>query len=113
MTFNPKTWYPIAIVLSVINVGGAAAAAGDPWFHAGAHAALALGFGMWAQRLKQRRDKGEDTASLAAGEGDRLEALEDELTRLRKELSETQERLDFTERMLAQRPDPRRVEPRG
>lgn len=113
MALNPKTWYPIAIVLSVVNVVGAAAAAGDPWFHAGAHAALALGFGMWAQRLKQRRDKGEHTASLAAGEGDRLEALEDELTRLRQELSETQERLDFTERMLAQRPDPRRVEPQG
>lgn len=112
MTFNPKTWYPIAIVLSVLNVGGAAAA-GDPWFHAGAHAALALGFGMWAQRLRQRRDKGEDQTSLGAIEGDRIEALEDELTRLRKELSEAQERLDFTERMLAQRPDQRRVEPRS
>ncbi len=113
MALNPKTWYPIAIVLSVLNVGGAAAAAGDPWFHAGAHAALALGFGMWAQRLRQRRDKGDDQTSLGAIEGDRIEALEDELTRLRQELNDAQERLDFTERMLAQRPDPRHVEPRG
>lgn len=81
--------------------------------HAGGHAVLVLAFGLWAQRLKQRRDRGEDTAALGAGADERLEALEDELTRLRKELSEAQERLDFTERMLAQRPDPRRVEPRG
>jgi hypothetical protein len=115
VTLNPKTWYPIAIVLSVLNVGGAAAAAGDPWFHAGAHAALALGFGMWAQRLRQRRDSSPLSQGErgTGGEGDRIEALEDELTRLRQELNDAQERLDFTERMLAQRPDPRHVEPRG
>jgi tetrahydromethanopterin S-methyltransferase subunit G len=33
-----------------------------------------------------------------------MEILEDELNRLRNELGEAQERLDFTERMLAQRP---------
>ncbi len=110
MNFKPKTWYPIAIILTVVNVAAVPFAAGEP-LHAGAHAALALGFGLWAQRLRQRRDRGEEQVSLGAIEGDRLEALEDELTRLRQELSETQERLDFTERMLAQRPDPRRVEP--
>jgi Spy/CpxP family protein refolding chaperone len=113
MTFKPKVWYPIAVVLSVVNVLGAAQAAGEPWLHAGAHAVLAVGFAMWAQRLKHRRDRGEGQTSLGAAEADRMEALEDELTRLRQELSEAQERLDFTERMLAQRPDPRRVEPRG
>lgn len=110
MTFKPRTWYPIAVLLSIGNVIAAGFAAGEPW-HAGAHAALALGFGLWAQRLRQRRDKGEDETSREVPEGDRLEVLEDELTRLRQELNETQERLDFTERMLAQRPDPRRVEP--
>jgi hypothetical protein len=110
MTFKPATWYPIAVMLAIANVVGAGFAAGTPW-HAGAHAALALGFGLWAQRLRQRRDQGEGETSVGGGEGDRLEALEDELSRLRQELSETQERLDFTERMLAQRPDPRRVEP--
>ncbi|HMG17844.1 MAG TPA: hypothetical protein VK573_03890 [Gemmatimonadales bacterium] len=111
MTFKPTTWYPIAVLLSVANVIGVGYAAGEPWAHAAAHAALALGFGLWAQRLRQRRDRGEDQASLDAADSNRLEALEDELSRLRQELSETQERLDFTERMLAQRPDPRRVEP--
>lgn len=110
MTFKPRIWYPIAVLLAVGNVFAAGVVAGEPW-HAGAHAALALAFGMWAQRLRQRRDQAEDRASVEAPEGDRLELLEDELSRLRQELSEAQERLDFTERMLAQRPDPRRVEP--
>lgn len=111
MNFKPRVWYPIAVVLTVVNVVGAGAAAGDPWWHAGAHAAFALGFGLWAQRLRMRRDQGQDQTSLGASENERLEMLEDELTRLRQELSETQERLDFAERMLAQRQDPRRVEP--
>lgn len=34
--------------------------------------------------------------------GDRLAALEDEVGILRRELDETNERLDFTERLLAQ-----------
>jgi len=33
------------------------------------------------------------------------------MSKLRQELSETQERLDFAEPMLAQGPDPRRVDP--
>ena len=41
----------------------------------------------------------------------RLEALEAELNTLRQELSETQERLDFAERVLAQAPETRRVGP--
>ena len=39
-----------------------------------------------------------------------MEVLEDEVTKLRQELSEAQERLDFTERMLTQKEQPR--EPR-
>ena len=41
----------------------------------------------------------------------RLEALEAELNTLRQELSETQERLDFAERLLARGPETRRVGP--
>ena len=36
-------------------------------------------------------------------------AVYDELDRIRQEVSELQERVDFTERMLAQRPDAPRV----
>jgi hypothetical protein len=40
--------------------------------------------------------------SLDPQTGDRLVALEDEVGILRRELEETNERLDFTERLLAQ-----------
>jgi hypothetical protein len=107
MTFKPAIWQPVAIVLSAINLAAAgfAAAAAEP-LHAGAHVALALAFGLWARRLGLRRS-GEELTEL----GPRLETLEFEVGNLRQELSETQERLDFAERLLAQRPEPRRVEP--
>jgi hypothetical protein len=104
MTFKPALWRPIAFVLSVVNlvaVGFAAGAAEA--YHAAGHAALALAFGLWAQRLRQ-----------SPGGGDRepgLEALEGEVSDLRLEVSEMQERLDFAERVLAQRPEPPRVGP--
>jgi hypothetical protein len=104
MTFKPARWYPIAAVLSVLNVGGAwfAAQSAEPW-HATIHVVLAVALGLWAQRLRQRRGGGE----LQAG----LDSLEIDVTTLRQELSETQERLDFAERMLAQASEPRRVDP--
>ena len=109
MTFKSKFWLPAAIVLSAINLVavGAAAGAAEPW-HAAVHAALGLGFGLWAQRLIQRRagrGSGADSAGdLEAG----LDALEVEVGDLRRELSETQERLDFHERMLTQRAETQR-----
>ena len=107
MTFKPKIWYPIAAVLSAVNLVAVwyAAAPAEAW-HATTHAALALGFGLWAQRLRQRRSQGELPAPPEA-----LEAFEADLNRLREELSETQERLDFTERMLAQGAESRRMGP--
>jgi len=105
MTFKPAVWRPIAIVLSAVNVAavGAAAGAAEP-LHASIHAVLAVALGLWAQRLRP--------APVAPGElEDRLEAVELEVTNLRRELGETQERLDFAERLLAQAPDPRRVGP--
>src|SRR4029077_6394675 len=104
MTFKPAIWYPIAVVLSVINLAGAGFAArqAEPW-HATIHAALALACGLWAQRLRQSPGGSEPQV--------RLEALEIEMSNVRRELSETQERLDFAERMLAQAPEARRVDP--
>ncbi|HEY7682051.1 MAG TPA: hypothetical protein VH879_05375 [Gemmatimonadales bacterium] len=103
MIFKRAIWYPIAVVLSVVNVAAVwfAARPAEPW-HATIHAALAVAFGLWAQRLRQ----GPGGSELQAG----LEALELEMNALRQELGETQERLDFAERMLAQGPEPRRVD---
>ncbi|SRR5258705_7151240 len=112
MTFNPTKWYPIAAVVAILNVvaAGFAAAATEP-VHAGTHAALALAFGLWAQHLRSRRGEreleseapGELESDLRAG----LAALEAEVTRLRQEVVETQERVDFAERLLARGPEKR------
>jgi hypothetical protein len=107
MVFKPTTWYPIAILLSVANVVAIGFAEGP--VHAATHGALAVAFGVWAQRLGRRREHEPDETSLEAT--DAIESLEAEMIKLRQELIETQERLDFAERMLAQRPDPRRVGP--
>jgi hypothetical protein len=109
MTFKPRIWYPIAVALSAINLVAVGFAAGEPQpWHAGIHAALALAFGLWAQRLRQAPRGTELQAPLEVLEA--VEALEDEVSKLRQELSETQERQDFTERLLAQRPESRRVD---
>lgn len=104
MAFKSPIWQPIALVLSALNLVGVGFAAGaaEPW-HAGAHAGFALAFGLWAQRMRQRE-------ALPPG-SDRLDALEADLGGLRQELSETQERLDFAERLLAQVGETRRVGP--
>jgi hypothetical protein len=110
MTFKPRVWYPISAVLAALNLVsvGFAAAAAEPW-HAGVHAVLGLAFGLWAQRLRQRL--GDWSASGSAGELQAgLEALEDEMSKVRQELGEMQERLDFTERVLAQGQEARRLD---
>jgi len=114
MTFKPAIWYPIAVLLSVINLVGVGFAArpAQPW-HATIHAALALAFGLWAQRLRRGPGGSELQARLEGLEAEvsRLEALEAEVSKLRQELSDAQERLDFAERLLAQGPETRRVGP--
>ena len=96
MTFKSWVWQPTALALSALNLVGVGMAAGaaEPW-HAGIHATLAIAFWSWAQRLRQ--------APRESGGLPRVDALELEVSELRRELGEAQERLDFTERMLAQR----------
>ncbi len=103
MTFKPRIWQPISILLSAGNLVGVGLAAGasEP-VHAGIHAVLGLAFGLWAQRLGRAR---EDGGELQSG----LDALELEVMSMRRELGETQERLDFAERLLAQNREAPRV----
>jgi hypothetical protein len=102
MALNPRMWFPIAVGVTALNLVAAAFYTGT---HAGMHAALAVGFGLWAQRLRQRSARGEQ-AQVEDGTTQQLqegfEALEAEVARLRQELSETQDRVDFVERVLAQ-----------
>jgi hypothetical protein len=105
MTFKSRIWQPIAILLSAGNLVavGFAAGAAESW-HAGVHAVLALGFGLWAQRLRQA-----PVGSAGELQAD-LEALQFEVTEMRRDLTEAQERLDFTERMLTRGAETRRVD---
>lgn len=111
MTFKPRIWYPIAAALSALNLVGVGFAAGEPnpW-HVATHAVLAVAFGLWAQRLRLR-SVGNELPASSAEVLDALDAVESEVSRLRQDLTETQERLDFTERLLAQRPEPRQMGP--
>lgn len=98
MTLNPRTWYPIAVVGSLVNVAAFAFASGsaEPW-HATVHAALATGLAVWAQHLK-----GKKTATPATLIDSDVADLRDEVGDLRRELGELQERMDFAERVLSQ-----------
>ena len=115
MTFKPAIWYPIAVVLSVINLVavGLAAVPAEP-LHAAAHAALALAFGLWAQRLRSGRGASEFQARLEALEGgessEEVQALRNELETVRREVSELNERVDFAERLLTRGRSPDAVE---
>ena len=103
MTFKPAIWHPVALVLSAVNLVGVGLAAGaaEP-VHAGIHAALALALWTWGERLREARGP--------CGGLPRFEELELEVGQLRRELGEAQERLDFTERMLAQGLEAKRVD---
>ncbi len=61
---------------------------------------------------KMARFKAEAASGSLPGEVEaRMAALEDDVHALRHELGETQERLDFTERLLAQRTEPKQIPP--
>src|SRR5439155_83487 len=68
--------------------------------HAAIRVGLAVAFGRWARRWRPR--PGETELTGGSELQDRFEALEGDVSKLRQELSETQERVDFVERLLAQ-----------
>jgi hypothetical protein len=103
MSSKTRFWNAVLVLLSASNVVAVwfAARPGEPW-HATIHAALAVGFGLWAQgrmRLEEARLR---AGALEKGSGVEMPALLDEVDEVRRELGEVQERLDFAERMLGQ-----------
>ena len=111
MTFKPAVWYPIAVGLSLLNLIAVGFAAAEP-VHATIHAALAVGFGLWAQHLRPRRVRESDPEAMLERPREPLQSqvdvLENDMSMLRQELAETQERLDFAERLLTQAREARR-----
>ena len=76
--------------------------------HAVGHAIAAVAFGLWALTLRSQL-RFEPQPPARAELPEHMEQLEAEMDSLRQQLIETQERLDFTERMLAQRHEADRV----
>ena len=99
----------LPVALTIFSSGNLAAvwfaaadpmSAAEPW-HAALHGELALASGLGAQHFFRRRG-GVPTDSQM-----RIEGVEADVDTLRQELLDAQERLDFAERMLAQRPSER------
>jgi hypothetical protein len=90
----------LPVILGVLNFIGFVFAllSGEPW-HAMAHAAAAIPLAFWAHRSRFQ-------PRVSSGESDRIDELETEVNELRRELGNAQERLDFAERLMAQRPQP-------
>ena len=98
MAFASRGWFTVAVVLSALNLFAAGVyARSEGGLHPTIHLLLAVGFGLWAVRIRSR-PRSTVTGELPA----HLDSLEDQLEGFRQELMETQERLDFAERMLAQ-----------
>jgi len=110
MAFKSGFWYPVALVLSIGNLIGIgfAVGEGEP-AHAMVHAALAMAFWVWAQRLRRGPGAGGgDIAGLKQQLEQHTTALEDTQAALASQstqLMELQERVDFAERVLAQARD--------
>jgi hypothetical protein len=101
MTCKPTLW-ALAAVLSVVNLGAAGFALGqaEP-AHAATHAVAALAFGWWAGRLRRGARRSEfDEARLELDDETRARLAT--VDQLETRVSELENRLDFTERLLAQ-----------
>ena len=94
---------PFITILAVINLAGFVyAIASGEVMHALGHLIVAPLLFAWSRRSRRHRHAATESQ-------DQIDVLEDEVTQLRRELTEAQERLDFTERMMAQRANAERV----
>lgn len=64
---------------------------------------VAIATNAWLKMARLKADAARD--GLGPGADHRMAALEDEVAQLRSELMEAQERIDFTERLLARQSD--------
>ncbi len=98
-----RFWNVVLVLLSAGNVvaGWFAARSGEP-LHATIHAALALSFGLWAQRRMLREEARWRAGALDPGSESEIAALRDEVGEVQREVAELEERLDFAERLLSQ-----------
>ena len=95
MWFKHRAWIPVTWILSIGNLVSVwfAARPAEPG-HATIHALLAVLFALGAQRLAARRRTGAAPDQDAGESHQALDAMQSRMV-------EMEERLDFTERMLA------------
>src|SRR2546421_12775120 len=102
---KPTTKFQILFWLSALNLIALGYALPNP-LHAAGHGLLALGFAFWAKRVRPSRGEDEE-----APDESRFENLDAEGSELRRQLSETQERLDSPKRLLGRDREGGRGEP--
>ena len=110
MWFKHRGWIPVAWLLSVVNVAAVwfAARPAEPW-HATAHALLAVGFALGARRLMERR-RAEVPSERLRQTLDHDEQVQQHVEGIQSRLQELEERVDFSERLLAQQREADRVD---
>src|SRR5207237_2635414 len=91
---KPTTKFQILFWLSALNLIALGYALPNP-LHAAGHGLLALGFAFWAKRVRPSRGEDEE-----APDESRSENLDAEVSELRRQLSETQERLESEKRVV-------------
>jgi hypothetical protein len=101
MWFKHRAWIPIAWLLSLGNVVSIwfAAAPGEPW-HATIHGALAVVFGVGAERLMARR-RGPKGGQVTIGD-ERMKHLENAIDAIAVELERIGEGQRFVTKLLAE-----------
>jgi hypothetical protein len=105
MWLKHRAWIPVSWALAAINIGAVwfAARPGEAW-HAIGHALLAVAFALGARHLMARRQ----TALPAPGLQQALDQdqfQQESIDEMQSRLQELEERLDFSERLLAKQRD--------
>lgn len=95
-------WSVVLVLLSVGNLASVwfAARPGEAW-HAAIHAALALGFGLWAHHRLRPAQRGDPVLAAAADE--RLERIERAIESVAIEVERIGEMERFASKILAER----------
>ena len=110
MVSKAQFWNAVLVVLSAVNVVAVwfAAQPGEPWqpWHPTIHAALALGFGLWAQRRMRLGQR--PNPALGDGADARLERIERAIESVAIEV----ERIGKMERFAAKIREARTIPPR-
>ncbi len=109
MWFTHRAWIPTAWVLSAANLVSVwfAALPGEP-AHATLHAVLAVSLALGARHLTTRRRAEETYADLQQAI-DQNEQLQQNAEGMQARVTELEERLDFTERLLVQQRNSERL----